>query len=998
MATTPNMTTERRKRSESAFENLPSSLSDGKAFAGVSYTNDNSCTWNFRHVNSINDVEPLLALNIYRAFANVGKPEPQTVAIDERECEIVNRSDMKIAAAFALAGICKLEKLDNDFYITGCQKVVDLEVVNRLDELCEWDYDKLIFHSFLKKNCQLPDAFSRECFQLFLVGKMLDEDGLKKDYFQYGDEVEVYGKVRRYVDDVCRACGLGNKKTLTPMDIIRIKNEIKNYELIPQESEDSGLSTDDSDIEGFETASTMPSDSGDISSDEESIYCSDASGISDPELLNNGYLRLMPQLSFDREMIKYDIRYRAESYGEYSVVGLEYGDLKEAAEVKTKGLDETDKDYFCQEALQRKDTACESVARSFRAAGRWISRNKRNILFNLIDILIGALIGLVLTGIVGAPIYILAALGTLVFWFVLDMVVLGIRKLWHRNKAEAGRVELVKKNTEINDLSISIDSLTAQLEKLESQKKKLAEHSEGLDSQGEEIDSQIEELSSQKQELELQNKELESQRFALEQKQLKHLAFLAGQIGFTDMYNAMLDCDRAANKANALKVKAKDSVEDAIKYAKAVAELTREEERVGKAGKYVAEFLELASVQRSRIEACIERDIEYLEKLGILDPEKYNAMHQDEEVDTSTDDPASIAVNLIDNRGEACPRSSLRKVRSFLWSPTLKEELLNDRRRASSMDKQKLLEKLAKDITDLDPQARGDSVDRVAKANAHIADLAFRAAAGINMKEFVHQANQDRRDDVVKQCAKVSFETFKDYLAYYLRRIPYRLHEAGVSRALIAGSKINAGSLFKDAFPNPVALGGLGIIWWFFFRLLGNAFESKNNKMNQDLTAARLQYENAYEELLAEMKPVWMKDENNKAKQCNGYFNVGVCNRDPQADLSTAECQALRREGKHATAKLMPLLSELGDIQLRLAAITDKVKQEAGPDGEGAVSVESRLEVKRLALNYGLVHCATENVSKQPGQTFYEFGRRLNLKSRQATIVYPSELLVSAAA
>ena len=932
MATTPSMAPVRRKRSESAFENLPASLSGKKAFADYSHAPDSPPVWSFRHVDSIDEVKPELALNIYRAYANAGRTGAQAIALDERECEVIP-SDMKVAAAFALAGVCELEYQGGKSIIRGCNKIVDHDVIKKLDTYCEWDADKLIYHSLTNKICRFPVSFSKEFLKLFLIRKMLEEDGFKKDYFQY--EPEGLEKVEKYVNEVWTACGLDSKEILKPMDIIKIKNELKLYELVPLVYGDSDDSLE---------ASNLDNDQN-LSEDESANY---HTAPSDTE----PHVYLMPQLSIDTTITRYEIRYCHDRNAENESVAIPYNNTNAAAEVITRGLDETDLDYFCQAALERKDSFCERFTRSCRAAGRWFMRNKRNILFNLIDILIGALIGLALTGIIGAPIYILAAIGTLVFWFALDMIVLGIRKSWHRHKSEKTQIEL-------ESLDNEIDKISAQTDLAEEERKERI-------------------------------KALETKRIALEKKQLKHLAFLAGEIGFTNMFNAMLDCDRAAQRANMLKIKAKDSVEDAIKYAKAMAELRREEERVGKSGKYVAGFLELLSIHRSRIEDNIERDIDYLDKLGIFNPDKKPESDQETSDESMPDDPASLGMNFIDNRGGENPQSTLRNIRSFLFSPALKEGLLNERLRACKMDKQKVLEALAKDLAALDPQSEESNTERVEKANTRIAALAFRAAAGINMKALMHQTNQERRDDVVKQCTKVSLETFKAYLAYYLRRIPYRLHEAGVSRALIAGTKLNATSLLKDAFPNPVALGGLGIIWWFFFRLLGSAFENKNNKINQELAAARLQYEHTYVEPSADAKPDWMKDERKRAKQCNGYFNAGVCDRDQQADLSMNECLALRREGKHSTAKLMPLVNELSDIQQRLADATEKVKQEVETDG--TVSAASKEEVRRLALSYGLVNCAVENVVKQPGQTFSEFGRRLNLKVRQAAIVYPSDL------
>ena len=767
--------------------------------------------------------------------------------------------------------------------------------------------------------------------------------------------------------------------------------------------------------------------------------------------------------------------------------------------------------YLQEKVHQQKDSRLQCFRRSCDVFFQWIVRNKRVLLFNIADMLIGALVGILLLNLfVAAPIYVLAAFITLVFWFAIDSLVIYVKKRQHQAKSE-------KLEVKVNSLEKDIDAYEEFVKIQEIFLKELRDKYEGMkDRESEETRALAEHIEILTEHLKIprtQLEELEEELYSNKYNLLESITFLAGNISVTDALIAeRREFDRIAKRVEELKNKMERSLEDEIHYAKELAKLKKQqvrlEEVMSPVNKLASLTYEIYTRDKSRIEG-------HLHELLKPDSRFFGEVKGGENQQDYEEELGKLFSSVIQQQGEFEPQSIGRKIWSFIYKPRLIEGLFAEYLYECKGDEGAMLEKLSEDACEIKPEqymmAKAKSLDDAkdvldkkqsqhirewdidvefdrkinkkrdhgkpasaslkgegvseeisspaklsanvngaheqpsstslkagggaedvsfstklsvgVKGEAHndeehefyamekcggkeytrnvnllLADLVDRAKVGINIEQIVERQNQQINRGAVLRGLKIFWDTITAYLAYYLRRIPYRLHESGITLALMSGATLSFIKILKEVFPNPGTAGGIGIVLWFWFRYLGNWLDRENDKLNQgkvqtregliDSYKPKLDFSEEVEKLTAEGQksqsryPVTV---DRPAKNI-GYFNAGIFTDEPVAYLSEDDWRALRRELKNTSQELMPLLEAFKDVQLEL----DKLIRETQ---HRSVTVADKRKAACLQLRYILIARRIEHkrVFKALEQPNYEMARHLHCVGKRVRRLYTGQ-------
>ncbi|WP_211829669.1 hypothetical protein [Kistimonas asteriae] len=764
--------------------------------------------------------------------------------------------------------------------------------------------------------------------------------------------------------------------------------------------------------------------------------------------------------------------------------------------------------YLQEKIDQQKDSQLQRFRRSCDVFFQWVARNKRVLLFNVADMLIGALVGILLLNLfVAAPIYVLAAFITLVFWFAVDSFVIYVKKRRHQAKAE-------KLEVKVNSLEKDIDAYEEFIKIQEVLLKRLRDKYEEMqDRESEEARALAEHIEIQTEQLKLpriQLEELEDELYSNKYNLLESITFLAGNISVTDALIAeRREFDRIAKRVEELKNKMERSLEDEILYAKELAKLKKQQVRLedvmSPVNKLASLTYEIYTRDKSRIEG-------HLHELLKPDSRFFGEVKDGESQQDYEEKLGKIFASIIEQQGEFEPQSIGRKIWSFIYKPRLIEGLFAEYLYECKGDLGAMLEKLSKDACGIKPEqymmAKAKSLDDAkdvlekkqsqyireleidlefdrkikkkrdhekpaseslkgegvsegssspakssedvkgahekmsptslkaergsedmssstklsvdAKGEAHndeehefyvmekcggkeyarninllLADLVDRAKVGINTEQIVSQNQQINRGAVLRGL-KICWDTITAYLSYYLRRIPYRLHESGITLALMSGATLSFIKILKEAFPNPGAAGGIGIVLWFWFRYLGNWLDRENDKLNQGIVQTREGLIDSYKppklDFSEEVGKLTADGQQNQLRcpvtvdrpaKNIGYFNVGIFADKPVAYLSEDDWRALRRELKNTSQELMPLLEAFKDVQLEL----DKLIRETQPRN---VTVADKRKAACLQLRYILITRRIEQkrIFKALEQPNYEMARHLHCVGKRVRRLY----------
>ncbi|GAA4651569.1 hypothetical protein GCM10023116_38530 [Kistimonas scapharcae] len=995
----PNHSLPARSLLEVAFDDFCHDMSDDHVLVKVK-DSDNGRKWGFQVKSTRNDPQNLVSLaEVYRHFVTKKSLGQAPVTLGQRLTEVSPSNDLRLACAFVLSSEsnfwCFREHQGRLYLESKDQGLVSAK---QLKAIQYWHSEATIdeiFYQFQLENKTLPKGFIHHLLKRYMRGEW---NNLKEKY-----NTSRRGIPRRDSfggnQPAMPSCSQGPQSA--PVSPVSPSSDQAQREaLIADLLNQFNIDTQDE-------ASLTPLKCMHLKRALKQAFLSEY-GVEDPLTAIEAHSARSLQLPSTPED-------SPTGHGDEEVSPITVDTRAE--------LDPKYQAYLDKVAARQTLTRRQRFHRFMRRVVQWFARNKRGLLLNIVDMVVSSLAGILLTGtFIAAPIYVLAALGTLVFWFALDSLVLYVRKRWNQSKVEQLRTHIADKEGNISHYNTLIEHLNDLLMRIEEEAPELLEEFEAH------IQTHKEELAAIEEELKQHQREL-----------LDRLLFLAGEVHVTDaLIVERRELDRLAEKADCLKLTAGDSVEAANNYQKALAAMKQQENRLADSMEPVTEAVIQAQERYTQEKAIIEEELQ-----ALLGPELniFGSM--------SEDALGQAFTRAIEQRGELEAPSLARKVWSFIYKPRFTADVVGQYFQACDSDEWIMLGRVSDEVRELKPEAymmvsgenaaeaknklqpeqsirmqeidlayeqrepcdevgepnngvrkkyfyivekRGDK-EYTLNANLLLADQMVKAQAGIRMDQVVNvQADRLHRGELLRGL-KTCWDTFIGYFSYYVRRIPFRLHESGVTWALMSGARLSFVSVLTDAFPNPGAAGGFGIALWLWIRYLANKLESKNNQVNQRIAATRERMMHAYQP--PEMKiPDWMEKlppsrstgVGRKLEKI-GYFNAGVLDNSVSAQLSEDEWRALRRQAKHASGELMPLVNALEEVKVQLKDVGRSVRSLNGGD----VPRELQDRAACLLLRYSLLTRRIEDVNKTLQQANDECVRHVHLANKRVKLLYPDQ-------
>lgn len=756
--------------------------------------------------------------------------------------------------------------------------------------------------------------------------------------------------------------------------------------------------------------------------------------------------------------------------------------------------------YLKEKVDHKKNNRFQRLRKSCDVFFQWIARNKRIAIYNGVDMVIGAVVGVLLAHLfIAAPIYVLSAFITIIFWFAYDSLVTYAKKCYHQTK-------VASLEARINDLEKDVDAYEEFIKIQKIFLTELGDEYDGMeDPESEEarvLAERIAVLTEHFDILQTQLEKLEEKIHSNKYKLLNSITFLAGNISVTDALVAeRREFDRIARKVEILKTKVQRSLEDEIHYAKALAKLEKQQIRLETAmlpvNKMVTLTYEIYTREKSRIE-------KYLQELLSSGSKLFGGPADGEDQKDYEEGLGKMFMDVIHKRGEWEPQTMARKIWSFIYKPRVMEKLFTDYLRECKDDEIAMLGKLSAEAREIKPEqymmVRAKSLDDAEGAldqaqsqrirdweidinldrkiqrkrdrktplstsaedecispheilsdnvkdtreeispiqregasvseggesrlstgvendsqndeeyefyvmekcgdkeytrniNLLLANLVERVRASLDLEEAVGCQSQQINRSGVFRSLKTCWDYVTDYLVYYFRRIPYRLHESGVTMTLMSGERLNFRNMLKAAFPSPMASGGLGLVLWFLFKCFGDWINNENDSVNQGKVRMRENliddYKSGRHLMGDDRKPTddMNKDKSgssapaDKSVRNGNYFNAGISSDNPLTCLPEDDWRALRRELKRSSQELMPLLKAFGKVRVEL----DKLIRETRSRN---VTAADKRKAVCLQLRYILIASGIENkrVFKALEQPNYEVIRHLHRVGRRVRL------------
>lgn len=645
-------------------------------------------------------------------------------------------------------------------------------------------------------------------------------------------------------------------------------------------------------------------------------------------------------------------------------------------------LNDVDRQYIFRKTLKTRRHVVKKVRQFLDVITQWLSRNKRRIVFHLTDFGVGLAVNILLSTLISLAIgsafilssaFIFTVFGAIIFWFVVHNILCFVKTKWHSNQSEKLHEKISKLEADICIYCEKIETMSKQLQSKMIKSDRVAELEAVL----------AEHLAI------LQQTEITLQQH--KHKLLKSLMFLSGHKNITDaLIKERRELDALAKKVSELKHTASDSFENAVSYETAMAELKSQQILLEKAMKPVIESSILALEVYTQDKASIEKDIRTLLGSGQGEINLFEEMN-DENI-------GQLFSTVIDNKGEQDPPSKCRAIWSFLYKPRLIEGVMNHDFQKSMYNKEKLLGRQCERARKIGPEQykeveiEGNLVDR--NPNIHVANLLLRAQTGIQTKQVIDEQMQKLETQIVSRGIKGACKVMIGYVIFHLKRIPYRLYEAGVMLALLSGVKPGLGKLLGSTFASQATASIFGVVAWTTVSYIGQVFNSWNNQINKAMAAVREHHMTNYSDPYSlDDIPDWMalKESNIsdaqghpiiRTREQMGYFNAGVIDDNLVQSLTENEWRSLRRRAKFAFSDAAPLINELQDVKLKLSTLTNQLSQEhLAAKSEGLKMVHdtaSRKEVVRLLLCHNLLVHRIEKANKIVQQANYECVRHVN--------------------
>ncbi len=559
-------------------------------------------------------------------------------------------------------------------------------------------------------------------------------------------------------------------------------------------------------------------------------------------------------------------------------------------------------EYLYEKSKSEKKSFYEKIRRFVDDIIQCWARNKRIIVFNAVDMLIGALVSILIVNlIIAGIIYIVSATTTLV---TLRLIIFG----WHstREAIHKSKIQALQNNIEAIESTIE-----EQSERLEAMRKANVSYDDQAMVQAQRILDQSE-------------KELHQHRCQL----LGRKAYLAEKINITEaLISERREFDRLTEEIELSKGQLDGSLDAEIGYAKKLAKLKQQEDRLGAAMEPVSKTISYAYEAYTYNKSKIEKDLRII--LEANSPFFGEGVDQER---VSDEDLWRIFSKAIQQKGEFEPQPTRKKIWRFLAGPKLIQQLVEEALHENDQDERAMLAKFCEEVQELTPEnyimiharnlddavnqlkqdpkrsvrcwpidcesdvrikakefsglgslplarmggaqtteaaatnvspillpgssndmdnnqehdmhdfyimeQRGNK-DYTCNVNLLLSDWLDRVRNGIRIDQVVQTQSQRLDREHIIGGLKESWDTFVAFLSYYFRRALYRWHEAGFTTALVSGTTVSATSVLKATFPNPGAAGGLGIVLWFCFRHFGSWLDRKNDRINKGLTDAR---------------------------------------------------------------------------------------------------------------------------------------------------------------
>ncbi len=565
-------------------------------------------------------------------------------------------------------------------------------------------------------------------------------------------------------------------------------------------------------------------------------------------------------------------------------------------------LDPNFQEYLYEKLKLQEEPLYDKIRRFVDDVIQCWARNKRIVVFNVIDMLIGALVSfLIVNLLIAGIIYIASAAATLLTLRLIMFVWHSVMEAIHKSKIQV--------------LQNNIEAVESTIEEQSERLKVMREANVPDDNQ---------DMVEAQRILDQSEKELHQHKCQL----LGRKAYLAEKMNITDaLISERREFDRITNEVEVSKGQLDGSLDAEIRYAKKMAKLKKQEDRLIAAMEPVSKTISCAYEAYTYSKSKIEKDLQII--LDADSPFFGEGIGQEGSRDED------LWSNVIQKKGEFETQSTGRKIWRFLTGPTLIQKMVEEELHDNDQDERTMLARLCSEMQEMTPenpiliQARNleDAVyqfkqkypersvrqcsiacecdDRI-KAEKSSNELGLVSSASTeevqseearvpvvseihlpgssadmenNQDHDLHdffimerRGNKDYRFNVnlllsdwlgrvrngisINQVAqtqsqrlnrahilgglKESWDTFLDFLSYYFRRSLYRWHEAGLTTVFVSGtSAVSAVSVVKATFPNPGATGGLGIVLWFCFRHFAYWLDRKNDRINKGLTEAR---------------------------------------------------------------------------------------------------------------------------------------------------------------
>lgn len=623
---------------------------------------------------------------------------------------------------------------------------------------------------------------------------------------------------------------------------------------------------------------------------------------------------------------------------------------------------------------------------------QWILRSKRICFLNFLDMTVGSTVNVILAftmpllggvAFIAAPIYVLAATGTLIFWFITHSITAYVMTRWHRHQSTHLRSRIIEIETSISAYKEHIERLCKQLKNKKIDNDNCAECNAVLMKESIDLNKFKTELKQKKQNM------------------FKSLIYLSRHNSFSDsLIKERRAFDRIAKEITKLKDVAHNSFADANRYETAMTELTCQQKHLEPAMDPITESIIMALEVFSQDKSSIEKDLNTLLGDDKNELDIFGSM--------SANDLGQLFSKASHIKWKSRILSVFQRIWYTLYKPPIVAHMLDTSRKESQHNKATLLGNFSEKANEISPEQyaeikhEGEKKPTLLNPNTRLANLFSKAQEGINTSHVISEQSTKLELATFAYGAQTVFRTTVSYCIYYLRRIPYRLHELGVTWALISGIKLNFLNLLKDAFPSPGAVGGIGIVLWGWFKYMATKFEEINNQLNQALCTSREEHMKNYKDPPYDLDtiPSWMTL--NASKTCDsdnapivrkreqmGHFNAGVLDDSPVQGLSEGEWHAVRRQAKHASIELPPLLNALEQVKLELSTLTKQLRNESKATSGQKIVVEkaSNEKIARLLIRYNLLAHRLQQVIKTTQQANYELVRHVHRVNQQVKIL-----------